>query len=73
MDTNIIPWIIVGAICFVVIVLITLYELRVRKKREMQSGFVVGRVYMMEDGSMAKYVGDGKFVKVKTDEKSEKK
>jgi len=72
MDENIIPWIILGVICFVVLGALTLFELRMRKKREAASGFVIGRIYQMEDGSLAKYVGDGKFIKVKTEAKSEK-
>lgn len=29
--------------------------------------FVVGQVYQMEDGTLAKYAADGKFYKIKTE------
>ena len=31
------------------------------------SAFIVGQVYQMEDGSLAKYAGNGKFLKIKRD------
>jgi len=34
-------------------------------KEEKQKGFVVGQVYQMEDGTLAKYMEDGKFRKIK--------
>ena len=32
---------------------------------EKQPEFVVGQVYQMEDGALAKYAADGKFYKIK--------
>lgn len=29
--------------------------------------FVIGQVYQMEDGTLAKYIADGKFYKIKTE------
>lgn len=65
---------IIIALCGVVIVFAPKLERLVNKRSEKLSkkeesdafaGFVVGRIYQMEDGSFAKYVGKGKFVKVK--------
>jgi len=61
---EIIPWIIVAAVLLGVVVAITLIEIRLKRKKEAATGFQIGRVYQMEDGSLAKYIGDGKFVKV---------
>ncbi|HJJ43010.1 MAG TPA: hypothetical protein VJ857_03980 [Methanocorpusculum sp.] len=34
-------------------------------EEEMDGGFVVGQVYQMEDGTLAKYAGSGQFNKIK--------
>lgn len=59
-------------ICIVVVAGTTIIQYRLRKKRgdlkqspEKKQEFVVGRIYQMKDGSLAKYVGDNKFLKVK--------
>ncbi|HJJ55306.1 MAG TPA: hypothetical protein O0X50_04390 [Methanocorpusculum sp.] len=59
-------------ICIVVVAGTTIIQYRMRMKRgdlkqvsEKKQEFVVGRIYQMKDGSLAKYVGDNKFLKVK--------
>lgn len=60
-------------ICIVVVIVSTIIQYRLRMKRgvlkdsseKKQDEFVVGRIYQMKDGSLAKYVGDNKFLKVK--------
>ena len=61
-------------ICFFVVILTGFLETRLKKNKEQpaaeepaepQPDFTVGRIYQMEDGSFAKYAGNGKFLKVK--------
>ena len=61
-------------ICFFVVILTGFLEARLKKNKEQpaaeepaepQPDFTVGRIYQMEDGSFAKYAGNGKFLKVK--------
>ncbi|MDO5847868.1 MAG: hypothetical protein Q4Q20_06230 [Methanocorpusculum sp.] len=67
-------------ICIVVAVGLTIVQIKLRKKadeRKASQGkkaadaalanekFVVGRIYQMPDKSLAKYIGDNKFLKVK--------
>lgn len=61
-------------ICFAVIILAGFMEAKLKKKKEQpktedtgepKPEFTVGRIYQMEDGSFAKYAGNGKFLKVK--------
>lgn len=61
-------------ICFAVILLSGFLEVLLKKKKEVPAEaeeegpkpeFTVGRIYQMEDGSFAKYAGNGKFLKVK--------
>ncbi len=65
-------------LCFVVILAAGFFEAKLKKKQEQGKQettqeaegeatptFVVGRIYQMEDGSFAKYAGDGKFLKVR--------
>ena len=63
-------------LCLLIIVITAVLEKRLRKKQkenepaksgETQPDFVVGQVYQMEDGSLAKYAGNGKFLKIKRD------
>ena len=66
------------AVCFAVVVITGALEILLKKKKEAktalektdseaepQPDFTVGRIYQMEDGSFAKYAGDGKFLKVR--------
>lgn len=65
------------AVCFVVVILTGALEILLKKKKEAktvpvntepaepQPEFTVGRIYQMEDGTFAKYAGDGKFLKVR--------
>lgn len=61
-------------ICFFVVILTGFLEARLKKNKEQTASeepsepapdFTVGRIYQMEDGSFAKYAGNGKFLKVK--------
>ena len=61
-------------ICLFVVILTGFLETRLKKNKEQpaaeepaepQPDFTVGRIYQMEDGSFAKYAGNGKFLKVK--------
>ena len=61
-------------ICFFVVILTGFLEARLKKNKEQLAAeepaepapeFTVGRIYQMEDGSFAKYAGNGKFLKVK--------
>ncbi|HJJ31834.1 MAG TPA: hypothetical protein O0X97_06270 [Methanocorpusculum sp.] len=65
-------------VCMAVAVLLTIVQMRLKKRAEAKKAssagnqgaekkpaFTVGRIYQMEDGSLAKYIGDNKFVKVK--------
>lgn len=63
-------------LCFIIIVISAVFERRLRKTQkeqkpakggESQPDFVEGQVYQMEDGSLAKYAGNGKFLKIKRD------
>lgn len=63
-----------AVICFFVVILTGFLETRLKKNKEQpaaeepaepQPDFTVGRIYQMEDGSFAKYAGNGKFLKVK--------
>ena len=63
-----------AVICFFVVILTGFLETRLKKNKEQPAAeepaepapdFTVGRIYQMEDGSFAKYAGDGKFLKVK--------
>ena len=64
--------------CFAVIIITGFLEMLLKKKKEaaaesiktepeteQQPEFTVGRIYQMEDGTLAKYTGDGKFLKVR--------
>ncbi len=71
---ELISWVIVGAVCFGIVLAVSIIELRQKKKKEQNTQkepkqempeFTEGQVYQMEDGSLAKYVGNGKFLKVK--------
>lgn len=66
------------AVCFAVVILTGALEILLKKKKEgktapvntetetePQPEFTVGRIYQMEDGTFAKYAGDGKFLKVR--------
>ncbi|MBE6506444.1 MAG: S46 family peptidase [Methanocorpusculum parvum] len=70
--------IILVAVCFAVIIITGFLEILLKKNKEAkavpavpepetepQPDFTIGRIYQMEDGSFAKYAGDGKFLKVK--------
>ena len=69
--SELISWVIVGAVCFGIVLAVSIIELRQKKKKEQNAPkpempqFKEGQVYQMEDGSLAKYVGNGKFLKVK--------
>ena len=67
-------------ICIVVAVGLTIVQMKLRKKTDERKAtrgkkeaeaaaanekFVVGRIYQMPDKSLAKYIGDNKFLKVK--------
>ena len=67
-------------ICIVVAVGLTVLQMKLRKKSDGRKAaqekkaagaalanekFVVGRIYQMPDKSLAKYIGDNKFLKVK--------
>lgn len=63
-------------VCIAVAVILTIIQLKLRRKAEEKKAsanqgaekrpaFTVGRIYQMQDGSLAKYIGDNKFVKVK--------
>ena len=63
-----------AVICCFVVILTGFLETRLKKNKEQpaseepaepQPDFTVGRIYQMEDGSFAKYAGNGKFLKVK--------
>ena len=63
-----------AVICFFVVILTGFLESRLKKNKEQPAAeepaepapdFTVGRIYQMEDGSFAKYAGNGKFLKVK--------
>lgn len=63
-----------AVICFFVVILTGFLETRLKKNKEQpaaeepaepQPDFTIGRIYQMEDGSFAKYAGNGKFLKVK--------
>ena len=63
-----------AVICFFVVILTGFLETRLKKNKEQPAAeepaepapeFTVGRIYQMEDGSFAKYAGNGKFLKVK--------
>lgn len=65
---GIIGLIIIIVLCTIVIIIATKLEARLKNKEnknETPDNFTVGRIYQMEDGSYAKYIGDGKFKKVK--------
>ena len=65
------------AVCFAVVVITGALEILLKKKKEAKTvqvntepaeskpEFTVGRIYQMEDGSFAKYAGNGKFLKVR--------
>ena len=59
------------AVCFAVVVITGALEILLKKKKvntepaEPKPEFTVGRIYQMEDGSFAKYAGNGKFLKVR--------
>ena len=74
--SDILTFVIGFFVCAAVAVILTIVQLKLRRKAEekkasanpgvdKQPAFVVGRIYQMEDGSLAKYIGDNKFVKVK--------
>jgi len=59
-------------ICIVVVIVSTIIQYKLRMKRgvlkdssENKQELVVGRIYQMKDGTLAKYIGDNKFLKVK--------
>ncbi len=61
-------------ICFAVVILSGFLEAKLKRKTEPPKTetpdepapeFTVGRIYKMEDGSFAKYTGNGKFLKVR--------
>ena len=63
-----------AVICLFVVILTGFLETRLKKNKEQPAAeepaepapdFTVGRIYQMEDGSFAKYAGNGKFLKVK--------
>ena len=63
-----------AVICLFVVILTGFLETRLKKNKEQPTAeepaepapdFTVGRIYQMEDGSFAKYAGNGKFLKVK--------
>lgn len=63
-------------LCFIIIILSAGLERSLRRAKkekeqakgvESQPAFVEGQVYQMEDGSLAKYAGNGKFLKIKRD------
>lgn len=61
-----------GGICVVIVIVLTIIQYRLRMKRgdlkdssEKKQEFVEGRIYQMKDGSLAKYVGNNQFLKVK--------
>ncbi|MEA5036797.1 hypothetical protein SDC9_35368 [bioreactor metagenome] len=63
-------------LCFIIIVISAVLERRLRRAKKAagvpgdgksQPVFVEGQVYQMEDGSLAKYAGNGKFLKIKRD------
>lgn len=65
---GIIGLIIIIVVCTIVIIIATKLEAKLKnkeKKNETPDNFTVGRIYQMEDGSYAKYIGNGKFKKVK--------
>ena len=65
------------AVCFAVVVITGALEILLKKKKEAKTvqvntepaepkpEFTAGRIYQMEDGSFAKYAGNGKFLKVR--------
>lgn len=66
------------AVCIAVVVVLTILQMKLRKKTDARKAaaqktpassadekFVVGRIYQMPDKSLAKYIGDNKFLKVK--------
>ena len=65
------------AVCFAVVILTGALEILLKKKKEEKTAsvntepaepqpeFTAGRIYQMEDGTFAKYAGDGKFLKVR--------
>ena len=76
---DIVTFIIGLVICVAFAVVLTIVQLKLRKKADARKAaadktsaaaaanekFVIGRIYQMPDGSLAKYVGDGRFLKVK--------
>ncbi len=83
MDPGMVNWLILGVMilgCLAVIYLISRYEEKrgkrlLSKKQELMleaaeenAAFVVGQVYQMEDGSLARYASDGKFYKIRMKE-----
>lgn len=60
-------------VCLVVIVVTKKLELGLKKKKmpkpvegtDPYANLKIGQIYQMENGDIAKYVGDGKFLKVK--------
>ena len=76
---DIVTFLIGLGICVVVAVGLTVLQMKLRKKADARKAaadktsavaaanekFVIGRIYQMPDGSLAKYVGDGRFLKVK--------
>ena len=64
------------AVCIAVAVGLTILQLKLRKRNEEKERnqakksaanekFEVGKIYQMPDKSLAKYIGDNKFLKVK--------
>lgn len=76
---DIVTFIIGLVICVAFAVVLTIVQLKLRKRADAKKAaadtsanaaaanekFVIGRIYQMPDGSLAKYVGDGRFLKVK--------
>lgn len=63
---------IILAICIPLGIITTIFQYRLRKKQtekvemnQQKVEFIKERIYQMEDGSLAKYIGNGKFLKVK--------
>ncbi|MDO5844544.1 MAG: hypothetical protein Q4Q53_05315 [Methanocorpusculum sp.] len=70
--TAIVGLIILIVVCMIIAFTAAKLEARLKNKRNVSDvtaqnspQFVEGRIYQMEDGSFAKYVGNGKFKKVK--------
>ena len=74
--SDIVTFVIGFFVCAAVAIILTIVQLKLRRKAEVKkdsanqgadkkTAFVVGRIYQMQDGSLAKYIGDNKIVKVK--------